>query len=72
LNWREIHLIKKSLLEEQEMVVVALLEVTSIKAVEPVAAFVVDENASSASPDHPLLPATGQGSRQYRDLSAAE
>jgi hypothetical protein len=62
---------EEELVGEQEMATVALVEVTPIRAVEPVAAFAVDENAGSASADHPLLPATEQGNRQYRDLLAA-
>jgi hypothetical protein len=63
---------KRNLLEQLVMAVVALVKVTSIGAVEPVAAFVGDEIAGTALVDHPPLPATELENRQYRDLWAAE
>jgi hypothetical protein len=63
---------RRNLLEEQAMAMVALVEVTSMGAVEPIVAFVVDETAGTASVDHPPLPATEQANRQYQDLWAAE
>jgi hypothetical protein len=71
LNWTTIHW-RKDLLEEQVMVMVALTKVTTVEAVEPGASFVVDEDAGTASVDHPPLPATERENRQYRDLWAAE